>query len=78
MPATAFARYTRWLLRHRLLGVVGIVDDLSTYQSAEEVLRDAGIAVAQARALGKPGLQFYHDKLRAKRMARLKAENELS
>ena len=56
---------------------MGIVTNLQEYDRAEEVLRDADIAMYRAKDLGKARFEIFNAKMRLKAIARLKLENEL-
>jgi diguanylate cyclase (GGDEF)-like protein/PAS domain S-box-containing protein len=56
---------------------VGIVTDDSKYQNADEVLRDADIAMYHAKAMGKSCYATFDPSMRAQVVERLKMENDL-
>lgn len=56
---------------------IGAVLDLSGYASAEEVLRDADIAMYRAKTLGKSRIEIFNLELREQAMKRLTLENEI-
>ncbi len=56
---------------------IGVVMDLSGYENAEDILRDADIAMYQAKALGRDRYEIFNIKMRTQAFSRLEMENEL-
>lgn len=56
---------------------IGIVLSSPEYSNAEEVLRDADLAMYRAKALGKNRVEFFDPSLRERAISRLAVENEL-
>jgi diguanylate cyclase (GGDEF)-like protein len=56
---------------------IGIVEDVSGYASGEDVLRDADIAMYQAKAQGKNCLTLFEPGMRSRAITRLEMENDL-
>jgi EAL domain-containing protein (putative c-di-GMP-specific phosphodiesterase class I) len=56
---------------------MGIVPNLLGYDRAEDVLRDADIAMYRAKELGKARFEIFNADMRNQAMARLQLENEL-
>lgn len=56
---------------------IGVVYDISGYDNAEDVLRDADTAMYHAKALGKARAAFFEPSLRTKAISRLEIENDL-
>ncbi len=56
---------------------IGVVKDLVGYEYPEEVLRDADIAMYQAKSLGKERFEVFHIDMRDQMYSRLLLENEL-
>jgi diguanylate cyclase (GGDEF)-like protein len=56
---------------------IGIVMDIAGYRHAEEVLRDADIAMYQAKAHGKARFETFDIKMRSHAFSRLEMEEEL-
>jgi diguanylate cyclase (GGDEF)-like protein len=56
---------------------IGIVSSMAGYDRPEEVLRDADIAMYQAKAAGKARYQVFDLKMRSQAFSRLEVEREL-
>jgi diguanylate cyclase (GGDEF)-like protein len=56
---------------------IGVVIDIAEYSHAEEILRDADIAMYQAKAKGKARFETFDIKMRSHAFSRLKMEQEL-
>ena len=56
---------------------MGVVNELLEYENPEDVLRDADIAMYQAKSQGKARIQIFNTSMRTSAMARMKLENEL-
>lgn len=56
---------------------IGVVYDISGYDNAEDILRDADTAMYHAKALGKARAAFFEPSLRTKAISRLEIENDL-
>ncbi len=56
---------------------IGVVMDMEGYDLPEEVLRDADIAMYQAKASGKAHFEVFDIKMRAQAFSRLEMEQEL-
>jgi diguanylate cyclase (GGDEF)-like protein len=56
---------------------IGVVPNLLGYDRAEDVLRDADIAMYRAKELGKARFEVFNADMRLQAMARLRLENEL-
>ncbi|HEX9012951.1 MAG TPA: GGDEF domain-containing phosphodiesterase, partial [Anaerolineaceae bacterium] len=56
---------------------IGIVRSVDEYERPEDILRDADIAMYQAKALGKSRSEVFDTHLRRKAVLRLQIENEL-
>jgi len=56
---------------------IGVVLNLVAYSSPEEVLRDADIAMYQAKMLGKDRVEIFQAGLRVRAASRLEIENDL-
>lgn len=65
--------------RHELhiTASIGVVMDMEGYDSPEEVLRDADIAMYQAKASGKARFAIFDVKMRSQAFSRLEMEQEL-
>lgn len=56
---------------------IGIVMDISGYAHAQEILRDADIAMYQAKAQGKARFEIFNVEMRSHALSRLELEQEL-
>jgi diguanylate cyclase (GGDEF)-like protein len=56
---------------------IGVVPSLEGYDQADEVLRDADIAMYRAKALGKARYEIFDTSLRVKAISRLELEKDL-
>ena len=56
---------------------IGIVLDLVGYENADDILRDADIAMYQAKAMGRDRYEIFNIKMRHQAFSRLELENEL-
>ncbi len=56
---------------------IGVVPSLEGYEQADEVLRDADIAMYRAKALGKARYEVFDTSLRVKAISRLELEKDL-
>ena len=56
---------------------IGIVTDVGTYEHAEDLLRDADLAMYEAKALGKSRFQAFAVRMRERAFLRLDLEGEL-
>jgi diguanylate cyclase (GGDEF)-like protein len=56
---------------------IGIVENINGYVAAEDVLRDADIAMYQAKAQGKNCLALFEPGMRSRAISRLEMENDL-
>jgi len=56
---------------------IGVVIDVAEYSHAEEILRDADIAMYQAKAQGKARFETFDTQMRSHAFSRLKMEQEL-
>jgi diguanylate cyclase (GGDEF)-like protein len=67
------------LLDHQLFASasIGVVLNAKEYHQPEEILRDADIAMYQAKALGKARYEIFNVGLRDKAVIRLELENDL-
>ncbi|MBN2117562.1 MAG: EAL domain-containing protein [Anaerolineales bacterium] len=65
--------------RHELhiTASIGVVMDMERYDLPEEVLRDADIAMYQAKASGKARFEVFDVKMRSQALSRLEMEQEL-
>ena len=70
---------TKWLSDHELhtTASIGIVLSVSGYHQAEDVLRDADIAMYRAKAAGKARYEIFDPTMRDQIMKRFKLENDL-
>jgi len=60
-----------------LTASVGIVANVEPYDHAEEIIRDAGIAMYQARLKGRSQYSIFRSTMRLRTIARLEDENDL-
>ncbi len=56
---------------------IGVVRDINEYKSAEDILRDADIAMYRAKELGKSQAAYFEPDMRSKAITRLEVENDL-
>ena len=56
---------------------IGIVQDDSKYDAAEQILRDADLAMYQAKSLGKACHQLFSEEMYDKAIAKITLENQL-
>ncbi len=56
---------------------IGIVTDLHTYDAADDVLRDADLAMYQAKAAGKARYALFNVAMREQALTRMELENDL-
>lgn len=56
---------------------IGIASNFASYASADDILRDADLAMYRAKSLGKARAELYHPTLHASATARLHLENDL-
>ena len=56
---------------------IGILPDLQSYTQAEDVIRDADIAMYRAKSLGKARFEIFDPDMRSSVLRRMELENEL-
>jgi diguanylate cyclase (GGDEF)-like protein len=56
---------------------IGIVRDITEYKLADDILRDADIAMYRAKELGKSQAAYFEPNLRSRAISRLEVENDL-
>lgn len=61
----------------RISASIGIVIETKTYASAEEILRDADIAMYRVKETGKSGYKIFEKKMHQKTMESLKMQRDL-
>jgi diguanylate cyclase (GGDEF)-like protein len=60
-----------------LTASIGITHNQPAYENAEEMLRDADIAMYKAKTMGKARIEQFHPSMRERAMTRLEMENDL-
>ena len=56
---------------------IGVVRDITDYKLADDILRDADIAMYRAKELGKSRAAYFEPDLRSRAISRLEVENDL-